>query len=68
LFGDLGRRARRLEDLEELLARRAFVPVAVLGDDGEEMLARGFEIAARRERLGQVVARRKSLGLAATLR
>src|SRR5579863_5597518 len=47
-------RAHRLEELDELLARRLLVPLAVALEEGEHLVDRGLALAAAEERRRQL--------------
>src|ERR687891_76461 len=47
----------RLEELNQLLARRLVLPFAVLAHDGQQLVDRGVDLTAQEQARGQVEAR-----------
>ena len=58
------RRSHRLEEFEQLLARRFLVPSAVAADDLQELVGPRLALARGEERRGELVARLEILGVA----
>ena len=68
MLGDFGSGARGLENLEQLLAGGVLVPIALLGDDGEQLLGGAFQVASSRECFGVIITRLQVVWVGVDLR